>query len=75
MRKTLLILVLSIVSISLVQAGSGLPESKERVFNKNAGECLEIMEKAAKEMSITGVAMIAYIPGSATSTCCLCQSG
>lgn len=38
----------------------------EQIFIKNADKCLQIIEKAARKLEITGVAMIAYIPGDAT---------
>ena len=35
----------------------------EQIFLKHADECLAIIEKAAQKLSITGAAMIAFIPG------------
>lgn len=63
MKKAIFVLLLSFASISLLKAERDFPGSKEKVFTKNATECLAIMEKAAQERSITGVAMIAFIPG------------
>jgi hypothetical protein len=68
MKKTFLILALSIASISMVQAEIGTPAPKDKAFTKNASECLAIMEKAAQDMSITGVAMIAFVPGDVTES-------
>ena len=35
----------------------------EQIFLEHADECLAIIEKAAQKLSITGAAMIAFIPG------------
>lgn len=35
----------------------------EQIFLDHADECLSIIEKAAQKLSITGAAMIAFIPG------------
>lgn len=35
----------------------------EQIFMEHADECLAIIEKAAQKISITGAAMIAFIPG------------
>ena len=40
----------------------------EQLFLKNADECLVQMEKAAKEKSITGVAVVSFIPGDVTES-------
>ncbi len=38
----------------------------EQLFLKHADECLMQMEKAAKKESLTGVAVLSFIPGEAT---------
>lgn len=82
MKKILIILVLYLAAFpsSLVQAetiysvrneveiSKKEPSSVEKVFTKKASECLEIMERSANGMSISGVAMIAYIPGNTTES-------
>lgn len=40
----------------------------EQIFLKHADECLMQMEKAVKKESITGVAIISFIPGDATES-------
>ncbi|HKJ78531.1 MAG TPA: hypothetical protein VKA10_03305, partial [Prolixibacteraceae bacterium] len=40
----------------------------EQLFLKHADECLALIEKAAKKESITGVAVIAFIPGDTTGS-------
>ena len=40
----------------------------EKLFLKNANECLILMEKAAKVKSITGVAVVSFVPGDATES-------
>jgi hypothetical protein len=43
-------------------------KSGEQLFLKHAEECLTIIEKAANKIPMTGVAVVAFIPGDATST-------
>ena len=43
-------------------------KNSEQLFLKHADECLAIIEKAAKNESITGVALIAFIHGDATES-------
>ncbi len=40
----------------------------EQLFLKHADECLVQMEKAAEKESITGVAVISFVPGDATES-------
>jgi hypothetical protein len=42
--------------------------SGEDIFLKNAEHCLLVMEEAAKGMTVQGVAVIAFIPGEASTT-------
>ena len=69
MKKTFLLM-------ALVITGSMYPEVQaetkinreamkngEQIFLEHADECLAIIEKAAQKLSITGAAMIAFIPG------------
>ncbi len=39
----------------------------EKILIKNGDNCLALMEEAAREMSVKGVALIAYIPGDSTT--------
>jgi hypothetical protein len=43
-------------------------KSGEKIFFKQADQCLAIIEQAAQKISIKGVAMIAFIPGNATES-------
>jgi hypothetical protein len=38
-------------------------EKGEKIFIKHADQALEVMEKAAQEMGVKGVAVIGFIPG------------
>ncbi|MFA9389915.1 MAG: hypothetical protein ACERKD_08900 [Prolixibacteraceae bacterium] len=40
----------------------------EQIFVENADECLSIIEKRAQELEITGAGMIAFVPGTETTT-------
>ncbi len=43
-------------------------KTAEKSFIEHADVCLEIMEQAAREMSVIGAALIAYIPGEVTES-------
>jgi hypothetical protein len=47
------------------QSDSGV--KGEKIFIKNGDNCLALMEEAAREMSVKGVALIAFIPGDSTT--------
>ncbi|NND31434.1 MAG: hypothetical protein HKN76_02505 [Saprospiraceae bacterium] len=40
----------------------------EQIFLENAGECLAIIEREANSIPMTGVAMVAFIPGDVSQT-------
>ncbi len=64
-----LVLILGIGYHSYAQANQEKNRTKgERLFLKHADECLIQMEKAAKEKSITGVAVLSFIPGDVTES-------
>jgi hypothetical protein len=65
---TALLLVSGIHFISNAQTGAADRDPGEAVFIEHADGCLDIMEQAAQKMSITGVAVIAYIPGDVTTS-------
>lgn len=47
---------------------SGFRQTGEETFLAHADWCLELMENAASEMSVHGVAVLAYIPGEKSMT-------
>lgn len=49
---------------SLARADSGT--KGEKILIKNGNKCLALMEQAAGDMSVKGVALIAFIPGDRT---------
>ncbi|MBK8502617.1 MAG: hypothetical protein IPL46_10590 [Saprospiraceae bacterium] len=53
---------------ALTEMHLALAKSGEQLFLKHGEECLTIIEKAANKIPMTGVAVIAFIPGDATST-------
>lgn len=69
MKKMLLLLALVITGslYAEIQAESKtnkeVMRNGEQIFTENADKCLAIIEKAAQKLSITGAAMIAFIPG------------
>lgn len=64
-----LILISSVCLNSYAKTNNGANESKgEQLFLKYADECLAQMEKAAKNETITGVAVISFIPGDVTES-------
>ncbi len=66
---TMFVLISSIYSNSYAKTKSEMNAKKgEQLFLKHADECLIQMEKAAKEESITGVAVLSFIPGDVTES-------
>jgi uncharacterized protein GlcG (DUF336 family) len=69
MKKMFLLMALVITSIIYpeVQAETKINKEAmkngEQIFLKHADECLAIIEQAAQKLSITGAAMVAFIPG------------
>jgi hypothetical protein len=60
----LILLIISGLSLHLsAQLSAG-----ERVFTKHADDCLRIMEQAAFDMQVKGVAVVAFIPGDSSDT-------
>jgi uncharacterized protein GlcG (DUF336 family) len=63
----LMALVITTSNYSEIQAETKINKevmkNGEQIFLKHADECLAIIEKAAQKLSITGAAMIAFIPG------------
>ncbi len=54
---------------SIAQDKVGSPMTVgEQTFLEHASECLTLIERAAQEIPITGVAMIAFIPGERTES-------
>jgi hypothetical protein len=43
-------------------------KTAEKIFINHADDCLDLFEQAAQKESITGVAIIAFIPGDATES-------
>ena len=82
MKNSLLFLIVVVVSAfyfgvkaesqSLNKGLSETPEAiskeGEEIFVVHADDCLALMEEAAKKISITGVAIVAYIPGDLTKS-------
>ena len=68
MKKTQLLFSLSIFSTLFfhVNAQSDPGLRGEKVFLKHADECLLVMDQAARNMSVKGVALLAFIPGDTT---------
>ena len=82
MKKTVLLIVLVITSgiylktqaesnaaiAGETKTNKDVMKNGEQIFLKHADECLALIEKAAQNISIKGVAMIAFIPGDVTET-------
>ncbi len=47
------------------ETDKGILKDGEKIFLERADECLSVIESEAQKLSITGVAMIAFIPGDA----------
>ena len=69
MKKAHLLLTAVFMSIIFLPAcAQNNPGTKgEKVLIKNGDNCLALMEQAAREMSVKGVALIAFIPGDSTT--------
>lgn len=66
---TTLVLISGIYFNSFAKTNKGKDTSKgEQLFLKHADECLVQMENAAKKESITGVAVVSFIPGDVTES-------
>jgi uncharacterized protein GlcG (DUF336 family) len=68
MKKMFLLMALVITACNFTPASETktnkeVMKNGEQIFIEHADECLAIIEKAAKKISITGAAMIAFIPG------------
>lgn len=59
-----------VLSTSFLNAGAhSHPGSRgEKIFLEHAEDCLDLIERAAREMKVQGVAVIAYIPGDSTKS-------
>ena len=51
-----------------IKSSKTLKNKGEKIFIKHADECIAIIERAALKMSVSGVMIIAFIPGEITST-------
>ena len=72
MRKVILLLALMLVSsisyIANAQTDRENIKTGETIFIEHVDDCLDIMEQAAQKMLVTGVAVIAFIPGDVTTS-------
>ncbi len=76
MKKHFVLTVLMMISVASFNVHAEIPGNNaktssangEKIFLKNADECLSIIEAEAREISIEGVAMIAFIPGEVTES-------
>jgi hypothetical protein len=69
MKKAHLLLTAVFISAMFFSASaqSGPEKKGEKILIKNGDNCLALMEQAAREMSVKGVALIAFIPGDSTT--------
>lgn len=74
-KKSFLLIAIVITSglyfSALAQTDSGKVKEKksgEKIFFKQADQCLALIEQAAQKISIKGVAIIAFIPGDVTAS-------
>ena len=66
---TTFVLITSVCFNSYAKTNSGANESKgEQLFLKHADDCLALMEEAVKKESVTGVAVISFIPDGVTES-------
>ncbi|MFO7671156.1 MAG: hypothetical protein R6W31_15975 [Bacteroidales bacterium] len=65
MRKPILLTTMVVISTLFLNASaqSGPGAQGEKIFLAHAENCLEAIDRAAREMSVQGVAVVAYIPG------------
>ncbi len=76
MKKHFVLTVLMIISFASFNIRAEIPGNTaktssangEKIFLENADECLAIIEAEAREISIEGVAVIAFIPGEVTES-------
>jgi len=70
MKKAPLLLSIVLTSTlffnAMAQSDSGV--KGELIFSKYASECLLVMDQAARDMSVKGVALVAFIPGDTTTS-------
>ncbi|MFC1761427.1 hypothetical protein ACFL6U_05040 [Planctomycetota bacterium] len=55
-------------SAGVIKDKPEIRQSDEQIFLEHIDECLVTIEEAAQEISIEGVAMVAFIPGDATAS-------
>ena len=69
MKKAILsiLAVLTLFANSWAQTEAATPTKSEKIFMSHAEESLAVIAKSAREKNITGVAVVAFIPGSETS--------
>jgi len=63
-----LILITSLSYNTQAQSHSKKEKKAENIFLKHSDEALQIMQKKAADMEVTGVAMVFYIPGDSTQS-------
>lgn len=68
MKNIRKILVPLMLFVSFTLQAQGKNDGGQKVFIKHVDQALSIVSQAAEEMSIKGVAMIAYIPGEVTES-------
>ena len=68
MKKELLLIALVFTYGIIFNASAQTASSGEKIFIEQADECLAIIEQAAQKMSVSGVAVIAFIPGDVTKS-------
>ncbi|WP_445735465.1 hypothetical protein [Mariniflexile sp.] len=72
MKNTILLIALTLISTigypSYAQTNSKKEMMAEKTFIKHADDALTIMQKAAADMEVQGVAMVFYIPGESTQS-------
>jgi hypothetical protein len=63
--KTLFLITMAVIATSSLHAGAPSdPGARgEKIFQKHAEDCLEVIERAVREMKVQGVAVVAFIPG------------
>jgi len=67
MKKVLLMVLIVFFGMVLsTQAQNAAAKQGEKIFLQHADDCLLVIEKAALEIGIKGVAIMAFIPGDST---------
>jgi hypothetical protein len=59
---------LALILLSLTCKVFGQLSGGEKIFVKHADDCLAVMEQAAVDMQVKGVAVVAFIPGDSSET-------